>query len=358
MTRGFKLFCALLAAGTAPLAYAQPGDWIVGEAAGTVTVTEDGRSRAVPRGTMIAPGATVSTGANSRAVVVKGKDFVTVSANSRVRIPAATEKRGLFEVVQEWGNAVFQIEKQKRPHFGVQTPYLAAVVKGTTFSITVTTQGASLQVVEGAVEVSTLDGGAAELIRPGIVASVASNDRYRLTVQGKDVRQIDSPLRGTVAVEPIAAAGETTSEPNQLTAEGDGSGAPSAAPELSDAQFIGGPIGSDPVDLGRVTGGLLAGNSAVQLATRNVAVTLLGRDTAALGAVSLTSTSGSNGNANGQANVGGSSGTGVGTGLAPGAGNPASTPGNANADVSPGGNLDGALKALRPGSGSGPGFKP
>src|SRR3546814_14786860 len=62
---------------------------------------------------------------------------------------------------------VFSIKKKLTPHFGVQTPYLAAVVKGTTFSVTVDGTGASVQVVEGAVEVSTLDGGARDLILPG-----------------------------------------------------------------------------------------------------------------------------------------------------------------------------------------------
>src|SRR3546814_1605096 len=68
-------------------------------------------------------------------------------------------------IVESAGNIVFSIKKKLTPHFGVQTPYLAAVVKGTTFSVTVDGTGASVQVVEGAVEVSTLDGGARDLIR-------------------------------------------------------------------------------------------------------------------------------------------------------------------------------------------------
>ena len=53
-----------------------------------------------------------------------------------------------------------------------------------------------MQVVEGAVEVSTDDGGARDLIRPGSVAMVAAGDRYRLSVQGTDAHTIDSPVRG------------------------------------------------------------------------------------------------------------------------------------------------------------------
>jgi ferric-dicitrate binding protein FerR (iron transport regulator) len=39
-------------------------------------------------------------------------------------------------------------------------------VKGTTFSVTVSPTGASVQVIEGAVEVATNDGGARQLVEP------------------------------------------------------------------------------------------------------------------------------------------------------------------------------------------------
>src|SRR3546814_7909473 len=81
------------------------------------------------------------------------------------------------------------------PHFGVQTPYLAAVVKGTTFSVTVDGTGASVQVVEGAVEVSTLDGGARDLILPGAIATVGATDHSVLKVQGETTKSIKSPDR-------------------------------------------------------------------------------------------------------------------------------------------------------------------
>ena len=77
----------------------------------------------------------------------------------------------------------YDIGRQPNPHFGVDTPYLAAVVKGTVFSITVAEEGATLQVTEGAVETSTIDGGARDLILPGSVAMVAAGDDRRLIVE-------------------------------------------------------------------------------------------------------------------------------------------------------------------------------
>ncbi len=148
--------------------------WTISEAAGTVLVSQSGRVVPATRGMVVNPGATLSTGPGSRAIVVRGRDFVTIAPGSRINLPVTGEQRGFLQLVQEWGNAIFQIEKQPKPHFGVRTPYLAAVVKGTTFSITVGAEGASLQVVEGLVETSTVDGGASELIRPGTVALVRS----------------------------------------------------------------------------------------------------------------------------------------------------------------------------------------
>ncbi|HEX8414831.1 MAG TPA: FecR family protein, partial [Sphingomicrobium sp.] len=168
----FAIATTLLA--TASPVLAGTGPWTVSEAAGKVTVTDVSGTKPVARGMVIPAGATLTTGPGGRAVMVRGPEFVTVSANSRLRVAEAAQQTGLVQILQDWGNAMFRIDKQKNPHFAVKTPYLAAVVKGTTFSITVSREGASMQVVEGAVEVSTGDGGARDLIRPGSVAMVAA----------------------------------------------------------------------------------------------------------------------------------------------------------------------------------------
>ncbi|WP_197432042.1 FecR family protein, partial [Sphingomonas sp. CCH15-F11] len=254
-----------------PAALAQGNGWTISEASGPVTIQDAAGKHAAKRGTPVAEGATVATGAGGRVVVVRGKDFMTVNANSRVRIPQATAQRGVVDVLQDWGNAIFQIEKKPNPHFGVRTPYLAAVVKGTTFSITVTDQGSSLQVVEGAVETATSDGGARELIRPGVVAIVSAADRFRLTVQGQDTRTIDSPQRsapGGAAPTPAEA-----DDAAQIDSDTDGQVAVTtpasvdSAVEIDQVQMITSPITATAADLGKVTNGLVGGSTAVQIAS-------------------------------------------------------------------------------------------
>ena len=110
-------------------------------------------------------------------------------------------------MIEDFGNVVFMIKKKMTPHFEVKTPYLAAVVKGTTFSVGVTPSGASVQVLEGAVDVATVDRGAHELLRPGGVAQVGSNDLFRLAIESDGVRRvIASPAAPAATTAPASAA--------------------------------------------------------------------------------------------------------------------------------------------------------
>jgi hypothetical protein len=223
-------------------------------------VSAQGRAGAT-RGMAIQPGDTIVTGSGARAVLVHSKDFVTVSSNSRIRIPAEARESSITRFFQELGNAIFNVEKRNAPHFSVDTPYLAAVVKGTVFSVTVGADRSALQVTEGVVEVSTMDGGARELIRPGSIAMIAASDRYRLTISGDAARVVDSPAR------PPAPA-STQTLPPASTAE-PGAPAPVAAPTESSVPLgerISQAVESKPVDLALATNGVLSGLSPVNAA--------------------------------------------------------------------------------------------
>src|SRR3954462_911797 len=167
-------------------ALAQAPAWHVSEASGDVRIVENGHARPAARGALVPEGAIVATAAGARAVLVRAHDYVVVSPASRVRVPTLHQQggSGLIQMITDAGTAMFRIQHQATPHFGVQTPYLAAVVKGTVFTVTVGERGASVQVTEGAVQVSTVDGGAAEMIRPGMVATIAAADLQLLHVEG------------------------------------------------------------------------------------------------------------------------------------------------------------------------------
>ena len=259
----FKTLAGVVVMLCSTSALAQAGGWTITEASGRVVVRDAGGERVVGRGAAVPAGATLATGPGARAVVVRGEDFVTVAANSRLRVPTAVQATGMLQLIEEWGNAVFKIKKQAKPHFAVQTPYMAAVVKGTTFSITVGAEGASLQVIEGAVEVATTDGGARDLVLPGAVATVTAADRYRLSVQGQQKRDLDSPARGAA---PSTVAPAPSVEPAALTIGFEDMAAPEGSVDVIDA-----PIEARPVDLAALTGGLVSGKATAVLVAALVA---------------------------------------------------------------------------------------
>jgi len=193
--------------------HAQTGPWTVSDARGDVVIRDGDSRRNAYSGARLPAGTLLTTGEKSSAILVRGREFVTLRANSQIRIPAVRGERSVVQVIQDFGSALFDVGKQKNPHFGVDTPYLAAVVKGTTFAITVGAQGATLQVTEGVVEVATLDGEARDLVFPGSVALVEADDSLRLVIEGEERRVIDSPARREgVPAQPTGPGGLLSSQ--------------------------------------------------------------------------------------------------------------------------------------------------
>lgn len=253
MHRAIYVFLPLFAGVSA--AQAQPqAPWRISEVSGDVRIAEGNSSRPATRGALLSNGSVIA-GARSRAVLVRGRQYVVVSPNSRLRLGAQSQRGGgsnaaMIQVILDTGNAVFRVDRREAPHFRVQTPYLAAVVRGTTFTVTVSEAGSSVQVTEGAVEVSTLDDGASHLVHPGAIATVGSSDLYRLSISGDENRTIRSPRapenRGSTV---------STTLPQQQAAQ---------------SARITGPVGEVPLGLGDATGGLLEGEAAVTFALADV----------------------------------------------------------------------------------------
>src|SRR5690242_544609 len=256
-------------------ALATSSGWTISEASTGVMVVHAGVSRAAARGGRVQAGDIVSTGQNARAVLVNGDEYAVVSPNSRLEIADPRSSGGLMQFIEKIGNAVFSVKKGSAPHFGVQTPYLAAVVKGTTFSVTVDDSGASVQVVEGAVEVMTVDGGAHQLLQPGAIATVGAADLGRLTIQGKTTQVLRSPnapapvpapVHGNVApaVQTTAPEAPTPAVIAEAATEGSSVSIPAPA-QLAAAEpmTIDAPIEEAPKSIGQISGGLVSGTTAM-----------------------------------------------------------------------------------------------
>ena len=255
------IYCAIpaLLAASQP-AWADGPRWQVTETSGDVQVMRAGVSRTATRGGMLYSGDILVTGDGGRAVVTRGEEYMIVSPSSRLRLPGDTRSGGITQIIEEIGNVIYNVQRRNHQHFSVETPYLAAVVKGTTFSVTVDETGSSVQVLEGLVEVSTLDGGASDLVEPGEVALVATGDRYRLTVEGDETVVIESP---NAPEEGVTTSG--VSVPNTVTA------AITVPASMSSVGEIQSEIRAAPVSVDALTDGLVEGDTetAFELANEN-----------------------------------------------------------------------------------------
>jgi ferric-dicitrate binding protein FerR (iron transport regulator) len=157
------------------------GGWTIVQTIGDVQVVSPGFSPVAAKPSAgVADGSTIKTGATGRAVLLRGRETIVMSPSSAVTLPSGTN-RDLSRVKQQSGTLLFKIGKRPEAHFEVNTPYLAAVVKGTTFTVKVSRTGASVHVLEGAVEVVTANRKQSFLTRTGQISSVfarAGNDIF------------------------------------------------------------------------------------------------------------------------------------------------------------------------------------
>ncbi len=178
-----SILVAALMASTSAIA---SSGWSVSEASGSVTITRGDKVIQARKDSRLNEGDVIRTGKGARAVLVRGKEYLVVSPKAHIRI-AEPEKAGpVTQIFQYLGNVLFKIEKKSTPHFGVETPYMAAVVKGTTFNVSVGDDGTSVQVTEGAVEVTTGDDLEAALLTPGLVGLVEADAIGDLIVISND----------------------------------------------------------------------------------------------------------------------------------------------------------------------------
>jgi uncharacterized membrane protein YgcG len=169
--------CALAVALTVGLLTSMPtqaagGHWTVSAVDGAVMVIgSGGEAYAASRGQPVVAGSTVVTEDDSAVVLTRRGDSITVYPNSEMTIPVASGA-GEPGVLQGIGRLLFRMETRESRDFEVRTPFLAATVKGTTFTVVVTRTQATVSVAEGSVHVAAARGGRSEMVRPGWTATV------------------------------------------------------------------------------------------------------------------------------------------------------------------------------------------
>jgi hypothetical protein len=169
---------------------ADDGSWSVKKSSGEVWMGTPGVQQAsVKTDELLKPGDTIRTGRNGRVLLVRGEESILIAPNSVVGLPAEKKEGLSTTITQQAGSILLEVEKKNVKHFEVETPYLAAVVKGTQFRVTVSASGATVDVVHGKVEVSDYKSGQIAQVMPGQHASVSSHGNAGLTLTGQGTLQ-------------------------------------------------------------------------------------------------------------------------------------------------------------------------
>ena len=160
--------------------------WHVSRSSGDVWLVAPGAQQAsLSQEAALNPGDTIRTGPTGRVLLTRGAESMMIAPNSVIGLPAEA-KDGMFTtIVQQAGSVLLDVEKRNVQHFAVETPYLAAVVKGTQFQVTVTASGANVTVSRGQVEVADFKSGQIAQVLPGQMAKVfASGQGLSLSGSG------------------------------------------------------------------------------------------------------------------------------------------------------------------------------
>lgn len=179
-------FAAALILGTAcGASAADDGVWSVGKATGEVWVATSGAQQvSLSQQEALKPGDTIRTGRNGRVLLVRGEETILISPNSVVGLPTESKEGLSTTIIQQAGSILLEVEKRNVKHFEVETPYLAAVVKGTQFSVTVNAGSTKVGVLRGQVEVSDFKTGQIAQVLPGQAATVFEHGKPGLSLSG------------------------------------------------------------------------------------------------------------------------------------------------------------------------------
>ncbi len=174
----------LLGASSSALA-GDDGVWSVSKSSGEVWISATGAEQAsLKQEEVLKPGDTIRTGRNGRVLLVRGEETILIAPNSVIAVPSEKKDGMSTTILQQAGSILLEVEKRNVKHFEVETPYLAAVVKGTQFRVTVNAASTSVEVSRGQVEVSDFRSGQIAQVKPGQIATSFTHGRSGLSLSG------------------------------------------------------------------------------------------------------------------------------------------------------------------------------
>jgi hypothetical protein len=154
-------------------------------------------------GDIVPVGSDVRTGRGSVVFLSRRGDRIVIQPASELHIAEPKSGGLLTEFFQSFGNVFYDVEPRSSRSFGVKAPYMAAVVKGTRFLVTVKRDTNSVRVDEGRVLVASAGGESSVMVAAGGLATVRRSGNGSIQLS-------NSMIPPVLQLAPLSPIGTTT----------------------------------------------------------------------------------------------------------------------------------------------------
>jgi hypothetical protein len=229
--RNLVLRLAALATISLAAQTASADNWTITRLRGEVMQLVDGEWLPLKRADVVPDDRRIRTTNNGHATLVRGNETLELGPSTQIRIIDEGGGRPYTTVLQSWGTVDVQAEVRNVEHFAVRNQYLAAVVKGTRFSVSATSRGGAVDVERGSVSV----GGSEQstVVSAGQNAQVHEDGSISVSGEGTLPAVVEKNGKsGTSASDAVAAA---AAELERAKAAGDLEAIKAARDALKDA---------------------------------------------------------------------------------------------------------------------------
>ena len=183
-------------------------DWEIVSMADPVKVSSNGQWRELEQGETVRTGAWVKTGTRGALTLrrIGTETTIRIEPRSMLAVAGLKGRKAATEILQRWGKTELTVEKRKRPHVRVHTPYLTTVVKGTTLKVDASRNASNVSVSDGEVTVTDPVRGTSATLGRGQKASGGIGRRGALRVAGGGTpATIVAASRATPVLSPIGS---------------------------------------------------------------------------------------------------------------------------------------------------------
>ena len=201
------------------LANAESEAWLVQKTSGSVTFESGSASGKLAKGHYVTKGTVVRTGHSGRVLLVRDTESIFIGPNTVATIARHPTPYMRTTIILKRGAATFNVRTKQRPHFSVETPFLAAVVKGTSFSVRAGTTSARVTVKQGVVQVRALRSGQYANLSAGQSAAAGQS---ALTITGAE--PLPMVKKGSARAPIVTGVGPVNNAPDVSPAPNEGAG--------------------------------------------------------------------------------------------------------------------------------------